>query len=138
MEQVKEKEKTSRANTATKDVGPAKAIRRALKVVKLAQLEANNDLRSNGGDCEHYLTQAVENLEAASKWLAEYDRVEKENDKPVKTRPQQEKAEECEVCETTIVPDDLTICGGCGKPICPECMGENEVCVHCEEDDEDF
>lgn len=114
------------------------AIAKAERAVMLAALEANGDTRTNGTVCTDHLEAANKSIHAAREWLAEYIVEERREARPeAKAMPVNAAIVrvECEGCGASIAPGDVSICSGCDKPVCPDCMGDNEVCLKCDEDD---
>jgi len=115
----------------------ASTVANALNAALKAQGEAYGDTRTSSTICTDHLDAAVESLKAAQQWLREL-RADEARDARTKLKPEPKakpEPSECECCGETIAPGDISICGGCDKPICPGCMGDNEVCKSCEEEE---
>src|SRR5579864_4302342 len=125
--------------TATKDTDAVSdAIRRALRTVLAAQREAYGDVRTSSTVCTDHLDAALKSIEAAAQWMAEYRKEEKANERRADPSPKRKAVEKifCHSCENEIDPGDVAVCGGCDKPTCPDCMGDEGICKECEEDDD--
>lgn len=123
------------AKTAVEKDLVVDSLRKALRVAKAAQKEGYEDVRTNGTVCTDHLDWAVQNIEAALLWINEYRQEEKKNERAAPAAPKKPKEiEECD-CGNEIEPDDVAICGGCDKPTCPDCMGDDGICIRCEEED---
>jgi hypothetical protein len=113
----------------------ADAISRALKATGKACQTANEDTRTSSSDAAYALQVAYDHLKIASTWMHELKAEEAADEKPTKPKtPPEPEPEQCAACEEPIEPNDVSICESCGKPICPDCMGEDGVCCECEEE----
>jgi len=110
------------------------AIRKALRAAQAARMEGYGDVRISSTACTDYLDYAVTSLENAVKWMGDYQKEVRADERRsllvLKTAAKLK--EECHICETEIEPDDLAVCGGCDKPTCPECVGDDGICKDCE------
>lgn len=113
------------------------SIRKALRATQAAQKEAWGDVRTGSTVCADYLDQAVAALENAKTWVAAYNKeiLADERRSIAVSAPKPELKQNCHICDNEIESDDLAICGGCDKPTCPECMGDEGICKECEKDD---
>ena len=112
----------------------AEAIRKALRATQTANEEAYGDVRTSSTVCTDDLDYAVKSLENAAKWMSEYRKevVADERRSISVAKPAPEPKEECHICDNEIDPGDVAVCGGCDKPTCPDCMGDEGICKECE------
>jgi hypothetical protein len=110
------------------------AIRKALRATQAAQKEAYGDVRTSSTVCTDALDQAVACLEDAAKWMADYQKEALADERRSITTPKAkvEEKEGCHLCGDEIDPGDVAVCGGCDKPTCPNCMGDDGICKECE------
>lgn len=111
------------------------AIRKALRTAQGAQKEGHEDLRSSSTVCADYLDSAVKHLEDAAKWMSEYQREVKADERWEPPKAAVLAKDNCHICEEDIDPGDVAVCGGCDKPTCPDCMGDDGACTECEAED---
>jgi hypothetical protein len=114
-------------------------IRKALQAAKQAQAAANEDLRTSSTLCTDYLDAAVRDLESSADWYRELRQEEKANERQSLPKPEPQAKPEpdvCHICDSEIPPDDVAVCGGCDKPTCPNCMGDEGICKQCEVDED--
>jgi hypothetical protein len=64
--------------------------------------------------------------------LRKEEKADERRSLPTTARPKVKVIEECHICGNEIEPDDLAVCGGCDKPTCSECMGDDGICRECE------
>jgi hypothetical protein len=109
------------------------AMKKAIHAVEAAQKAAYDDVRTSSTVCTEHLDAALAAVRDAQAWYGALRTEEKTNERldPI-AKPKPAAKPECHVCGDEIEPDELTICGGCDEPTCPNCVGENEVCVECE------
>lgn len=110
------------------------AIRKALRATQAAQKEAYGDVRTSSTICTDDLDQAVSCLESAARWMSDYQKeVSADERRSIPTpKARVEEKEECHLCGEEIDPGDVAVCGGCDKPTCPNCMGDDGICKECE------
>lgn len=119
--------------TVAKDA-VVESIRKAHRAAQAAQKEAYGDVRTSSTVCTDHLDQAVSSLEYAAKWMSDYrQEVGADERRSIPTPKVKAIAKvECHICDNEIDPGDVAICGGCDKPTCPECMGDDGICTECE------
>jgi hypothetical protein len=110
------------------------AIRKAVRAAQSAQKEAYGDVRTSSSVCTDHLDAAVKSLESAAQWMRDYRKevLADERQSTLPPNPTPKPKEECHICESEINPGDVAICGGCDRPTCPECMGDEGICKECE------
>ena len=117
------------STTQIKSDPTEKALDSARRSLALAQQVALEDTRTSSTAYSDALAEAVQALDAAARWYADLVEEERRDGIP---EPTKSKVFVCSVCEEGIEPGDVTVCPDCGDPICPDCMGEDGVCLDCE------
>ena len=113
----------------------AEAIRKAIQTAEAAQKAAHEDVRTSSTICTDYLDAGVKSIQQAAHWFADLRAGEKTDERRSISQPKPKlapKTDECHLCGNEIEPDDLAVCGGCNKPTCSECMGDDGICRECE------
>ena len=109
------------------------AFARAQRAMLALRNEVNGDLRTSLTRCSESLVSAEGELACAALWYNELLREEAADEK--ETPAPAPTVRECECCGEEIPEDDVSICGGCNKPICPDCMGDENYCSVCLDED---
>jgi hypothetical protein len=116
-------------NSVKQEVAPGILIKRAIVAAKAAEQSALGDTRTSATDCTYQIASAVQALESGATWLRELE-AEERTDEKRKPEPVVKAAPvECAICDEIIKVDEVSICSGCNRPICPGCMGDDEVCA---------
>lgn len=122
----------TRVLTTEKDPVRA-AMSAAMKLVKKAADEARGDVRTSCTVMIDHLDLAGASLTLANEWYSGLLKEEAANLRVDAPKPKPVR-HECGRCEDTIRPGDVTVCSGCEREICLTCMGDDGVCVDCEEE----
>lgn len=116
----------------------AEAIRKAYRTAEAAQKAAYDDVRTSSTVCTDYLDTAMKSIHQAAQWFTDLRAEEKADERrSVPAPPKRTVAakEGCHICGEDIEPGDVAICGGCDKPTCSDCMGDEGICKECEAED---
>lgn len=114
-------------------------IGKALRAARAAQQTAYEDVRSSSTVCTDYLDSAVRSLESAAGWMAEYRKEVQADERrsSVVAKPKPVPKTECHTCGEEIDPGDVAVCQGCDEPTCPNCMGDEGICLECEAEEDE-
>lgn len=112
----------------------ANALHRSWRSLKRTETILNEDTRTNGTVCTDHVAAALACIQSAQLWVEVLLAEEKADAQPDPPEVEAEEELVCHVCGEDIEPDKETRCQGCNELTCEDCMGDDEVCVECEED----